>query len=133
VKRTLQTLLCVLTALHLCGGHLGVFQFFAWAEMLRDYTQKSGLLQGVKETFDGEHPCAMCCKIDQARKDESKQNPLPLEKIEKLSKWLGLLPEVELPRIVWTSLSSEHDFAAPAVSLGRLTADPATPPPRAIA
>ena len=133
MKRILQTLLCVLTALHLCGGPLGVFQVFAWAEMLKDYTQQSGLLQGVKETFDGDHPCAMCSRIDQAKQNEGKQSPLPLEKIDKLSKWLGLLPEVELPRIVWSSLSNEHDFAAPAQRLGQLIADPAIPPPRVLA
>ena len=132
MKRTLQTLLCVLTALHLCGGHLGVFQVFAWAQMLKDYTQENGLLKGVKETFDGEHPCPMCCKIDLEKQKEKKQSPLPVEKMESLSKWLGLLPGVELPGITWTSLSSKHDFAAPAENTSQWELAPATPPPRAL-
>ena len=133
LKRTLQYLLCVLTALQLCGGHLGVFQIVAWAQMLRDYSQEKGLVEGVKETFDGDHPCPMCCKINQAKQQQQKQTPLPLEKIEKISKWLGFLPTLELPAPAWSPLRSGHEFAAPSTLVDNWLNTPPTPPPRALA
>ena len=131
MKGILQYLLCVLTALQLCGGSLGVFQAVAWAQMLRDYSQEKGLLRGVKETFDGEHPCPMCCKVEKAKQQEQKQPTLPADKIEKVSKWLGILPTLEIPEPAWKALSLTCSFAAPPTWLGNGPTEPLTPPPRA--
>jgi len=133
LKRVFQLLLCLLTALHLCGGPLGVAQLVAWGQMIRDYSQNKGLVEAVKDTFDGDHPCALCCKISKEKQNEQKQNPLPLEKSEKLSKWLGLLPTMELPAPVWTSICGEHVFTAPLSHLSQCGISPATPPPRSLA
>jgi hypothetical protein len=66
------------------GGHWGALQTVAWAGMLWDYTQAEGsLLTGVKKTFDGEHPCAMCDSI-QAAKEKEQSGPVTLVATKKL-------------------------------------------------
>ena len=90
MKRFLQSIVCLIAALHLVGGHWGVLQMVAWARMLNEYTEQRGLITGVMETFDGQHGCAMCKKIADGRQKEQKEN-LPLTKSgqENLAKWFG--------------------------------------------
>lgn len=43
------------------GLHTVVIQSAAWAGMLVSYSLERGsVAQAVSETFDGEHPCALC-------------------------------------------------------------------------
>jgi hypothetical protein len=133
VKRTLQYLLCLVTALELCGGHLGVAQMVAWAQMIRDYTAEKGIAEGLKETFDGEHPCAMCCKIAKAKQQEERQAPLPLEKLEGLSKWLTYSAEPGIPVAGWTDRGTALRPNEPADHASSRRARPPVPPPRSFA
>jgi hypothetical protein len=133
LKRTLQLLLCLVTALELCGGHLGVAQMVAWAQMIRDYSAEKGLAQGLKETFDGEHPCAKCVEIARAKEREEKKDPLPLEKIENLSKWLTLSAEPGIPVAAWTDRESVLRPDEPADHASSRRARPSVPPPRSLA
>jgi len=132
VKRALQILLCLVTALELCGGHLGIAQIVAWAGMLRDYTAEKGFAQGVKETFDDEHPCAMCHKIARAKQQEERKAPLPLEKTEKISKWVAAEMDAGVPAPAWNPKAYPAGFVEPAdQALVRRTRPP-VPPPRAL-
>ncbi len=45
--------------------------------MFVDYSAKEGLLKGAKQTFDGQHPCELCCSITQAKEDERSDPKLP--------------------------------------------------------
>jgi len=55
------------------GGHWGVLQTVAWANMIWTYTTQDGsVLAGAKKTFDGEHPCSMCESIKEAKNQEKK-------------------------------------------------------------
>lgn len=132
MTRVLQYLLCSLTALELCGGHLGVAQMIAWAGMLRDYTAEKGFAQGVRETFDDEHPCAMCHKIAQAKQQEGRKNPLPLEKTEKISKWVTAEVDAEVPAPLWNFRASPDRFVEPAQRALVRSTEPPVPPPRAL-
>ena len=69
-------LLCAALAMFsIAGGHWAVLQSVAWAGMLADYTRASGsLLTGVEQTFDGEHPCALCREIAVAK---GREQPRP--------------------------------------------------------
>lgn len=49
--------------------HWGLLQSIAWARMLLEYSDSYGLTRGVKYTFDGEHPCPLCKRIQQAQAD----------------------------------------------------------------
>lgn len=132
MKRALQILLCLVTALELCGGHLGVAQIVAWAGMLRDYTVEKGFAQGVKDTFDAEHPCAMCSKIAEAKQQDERKNPLPLEKTERISKWVTVQLEAVVPAPAWNNKASPAEFVEPANQAPVRSAEPPVPPPRAL-
>jgi hypothetical protein len=55
------------------GGHWGVLQTVAWANMIWDYTTQDGsVLVGAQKTFDGAHPCSMCDSIKEAKQHERK-------------------------------------------------------------
>ncbi len=115
-------LLLAVTILNLTGGHWLLLQTVAWSKMVVDYSKKSSLSQAVAQTFDGEHPCTMCKKIDQGREKEKKQE---LQQIQ-LKK--DLLNEPRLivlspPRLFWFS-------TPPAPLLVIRGESPVPPPPR---
>lgn len=56
----------------IAGGHWAVLQAVAWTQMIRDYSQESGLVSGVTQTFSGERPCKMCKNIEKSRQQEEK-------------------------------------------------------------
>jgi hypothetical protein len=53
-----------------------ILQAAAWAGMILDYSRTYGAEQGLSKTFDGAHPCALCCKVKQGREHEQKQSAL---------------------------------------------------------
>ena len=61
----------------IAGGPWAVWQTVAWSQMLADYTRASGSMwTGVAQTFDGEHPCALCREIASAKaKEKSPPGP----------------------------------------------------------
>lgn len=67
--------LCAVSLILLMQGPAMLVQEVAWAKMLFSYTQKNGLARGVVETFDGRHPCKMCVKAEELRKNEDKGDP----------------------------------------------------------
>lgn len=59
----------------LMQGPAMLVQEVAWVKMLVNYTQERGLARGVVETFDGNHPCELCAKASEIRKDERRDDP----------------------------------------------------------
>lgn len=49
----------------------GLLQTVAWGLMLTSYSQESGFGEGLKKTFDGQHPCSLCERIAQTRPDST--------------------------------------------------------------
>lgn len=120
-----------MTALHLVGGHWAMLQVVAWAGMLRSYTQEKGLIEGVRETFDGEHPCPMCCHLAEAREKEERQTPaVPIKNLEKLVKWFSLAPESGPLAEQWSRDDGKPDFVPPSQSRAQWSGRPPSPPPR---
>lgn len=132
MKRSLQSLLCLIAALHLVGGHWGVMQMIAWAQMLRDYSQDRGVAVAVMDTFNGEHPCPMCDKIKAGRAQEEQQKPASLPKADQPAIWLVASKVVQdLPASPWATSKVRAAFAEPRQLAAQYDAGPATPPPRA--
>lgn len=46
--------------------HLPLLQVTAWVRMLFSYSQDNSVATAIEMTFDGEHPCPMCKKIQKA-------------------------------------------------------------------
>lgn len=111
------------------GAHWGVLQVVAWAQMIKSYTAEKGLVQGIEETFNGEHPCEMCQKIAESKQQTDEQTPRPQERTE-MSKWLSLpsgyvattvMPSDHLP----CKMSCDVQLGASQWEIA-----PPTPPPR---
>lgn len=79
LKKLFQLLFVFLGCLHLAGGPYSLLQGYAWVGMLVSYSQQDGLLKGTKDTFSGEKPCKLCCKIAHAKaaEPESKEPVAP--------------------------------------------------------
>jgi hypothetical protein len=61
------------------GGHWVTLQTAAWVGMTIDYSQTAPLLVALKKTFDGQHPCKLCCFINKEKKAEPKKSCLKSE------------------------------------------------------
>jgi len=132
LKKLFQYLLVLLGCLHLAGGPYSIMQCYAWAGMLVSYSQEDGLLKAAKDTFSGEKPCKLCCKIADAKKSEPESKepvlPLPTLSFGKVvqdmlpSKDTALAPPamIDLPPV---------SFAAVAIPADSLRASPPVPPP----
>jgi hypothetical protein len=94
--------------------------------MVVSYSAKAGLLKGVEETFDGDHPCPMCKAIKQARESESNAAD-SLAPVQKSAELLGLPPKsVPLPaHTSFPQVTPLEDHA------GLVKSPPPLPPPRA--
>jgi hypothetical protein len=68
---------CLVAVLATLGGHWLALQSFAWARMIRDYSEQESLGVAIAKTFDGRHPCGLCLKIREGRQQESRQQKLP--------------------------------------------------------
>jgi hypothetical protein len=60
-----------------CGAHWLVLQSIAWTAMLVENSQRSTLVEAVKRTFDGAHPCALCKQIAAGKTEEKKSDASP--------------------------------------------------------
>ena len=72
-------LLLVLALLVSIGGHWALLQSVAWTQMLVERSQKGSLMEAVKTTFDGAHPCELCKRIANNHDEE----PAPAQSLVK--------------------------------------------------
>ncbi len=67
--------LCAVVLILLIQGPATLVQEVAWAKMLVTYSIERGLVRGAMETFDGKHPCEICAKAEELRKNEGSGDP----------------------------------------------------------
>ena len=60
--------LLLLAVIHASGLGLNMTQALAWSAMAINYTHDYGLREGLSRTFDGQHPCRLCCAIKKVEK-----------------------------------------------------------------
>ena len=91
VLRKLGLVFAALALFSIAGGHWAVLQSVAWAEMLHDYTQRTGSIAvAVEQTFDGQHPCELCQQIQVAKAKEHKEAPAaPAKKLRDYTQKTG--------------------------------------------
>ena len=127
--RKLGLVFAALALFSIAGGHWAVLQSVAWAEMLHDYTQRTGSIAvAVEQTFDGQHPCELCQQIQVAKAKEHKEAPTaPATKDD--AKVKALVADSVLRPFVRTA---EEVLFLRAVSVcgPSRTEQPPTPPPR---
>ncbi len=133
LKKLFHLLFVSIGCLQLAGGPYCALQIYAWAGMLASYSQEGGIVKAARETFSGEKPCALCCKIAAAQKQDS-ERPEPFAPVSgsQLAKLLqDLIPAgqihlifscpTELPPVVFPGFHLCPGGAADA---------PPVPPPR---
>ena len=123
----------VLCLILLMQGPALLVQEVAWAKMLVTYTQERGLKRGVLETFDGKHPCKMCAKAAELRKNEGQGDPRNHQQEKKSlrlswgemvpAKWLDV-PQDSATDVV--TISAAESSGIP----GRGKESPTLPPPK---
>lgn len=133
MKRSFQICACLVTALYLLGGHWGMLQMVAWSQMLRDYSRTEDVFTALKFTFDGEHPCEMCLKIELGRQQEQKdQSSKPICQLEKNSFLFAINSHSELPVICWIPHPSFSGFITAPQIESQCSYMPDTPPPKEV-
>lgn len=111
-------------------------QVYAWAGMLVSYSKDDGLLKGARDTFSGEKPCELCCKISEAKKadpsHEKKELPLPGSTAGKLLQEFTAFENVSLKPPRFTSFPP-LTFPGHLIPVEIAGASPPVPPPRMLA
>lgn len=109
------------------GTHWIALQSLAWVGMAVTYTvQKGSLVEGLSDTFDGEHPCPLCHAVKKGVDSEQapqKGAPTVEGKDLKLTLALEQVPFFVFPPVQpksW-SMTSRHGWTLPSL--------PLTPPP----
>jgi len=106
------------------GAQWAVVQSVAWARMLVDYSRHASIVVAVKQTFDGEHPCALCKKVQVAKKEREQEKEIGAVPI--LKAVLTSTIRLPSPEPVTTDGRSPDRFAS------LLFPQPPVPPPRAL-
>jgi len=70
--RLAQALL-VLAAFCLVNGPDFLAQGVAWSTMIIDYSASDSVASAVVKTFDGEHPCRLCQRVDEHQGSQQKR------------------------------------------------------------
>ena len=124
--KRLCALLMVLALAWQVGLPQGLLQTVAWGWMITSYSQESGLGEGLRKTFDGQHPCSLCERIAQTRPDST---PTTLSALSALpADFLWVLDTVTGQ--ISNSREVSH-FSSTACLTGAGRASPVLPPPRA--
>jgi hypothetical protein len=130
VLRFLRIILVIAGCIHLSGGHHGVLQAIAWGKMIVDYSSEKGLKDGIRETFDGKHPCDLCRSIAANREESDsplRQSPQDVAGLKLKDVLPCRILELRKPRS--TDLA-DVSFSEPDPGLHRFRPAPDMPPPR---
>jgi len=113
----------------LIGGPYSIVQVYAWANMIVDYSKESTVKEAITDTFSGEKPCHLCCKIAKAKATEPKETEAPLTAPERPLQHLFPPTIVSLKDPISTTLPSPV-FSPPNHLLSLAPSGPPVPPPR---
>ena len=108
------------------GAQWAVLQSVAWVSMAVSYSMKEGsITEGLSKTFDGEHPCPLCCAVKKGTDSEKKD---PKSKDSKKLKQ-DLFASDARPVVIATPNGVRLPHTVNEVAHAHMFA-PAVPPPR---
>ncbi|MEZ5388149.1 MAG: hypothetical protein R3F13_21795 [Prosthecobacter sp.] len=92
------------------GAPWAVLQSVAWVGMSVAYSVRVGsVVEGVAQTFDGRHPCALCQTVAEGTRTENgKKDAIPLPDATKL-----ILTTFVAESLLTPPNALRHDFAPP--------------------
>ena len=125
VLQRLARLLLVSALMVSIGAQWAVLQSAAWVGMAVSYSIKAGSVsEGLSQTFDGAHPCKLCCMVKKGTESE-KKDPKQQNAKQKLELFAS-----DRPIIVIASPAHTTPFAATNEVAVPTQQAPPTPPPR---
>jgi hypothetical protein len=125
MRRVLLGLL-TLAFIGMANLHLPLLQVCAWTGMIISYSRDVPLAEAIEMTFDGDHPCPLCCAI-------KKEQTQPRQELVAQSAPERTLLYVESAFVWRQSLQIFHD-AVPRCGFPSAHAErPPVPPPRTAA
>ena len=118
-------ILAVICAFQVGGLHWLAMQTMAWTGMLVKRSQETTVVEAVRTTFDGDHPCALCQAVQNGhQREQESDNTVALEAVLKLNFLRPGVVTVPAPS------AADVDYRD-GVAMGSLRMDsPPTPPPR---
>ena len=128
MSRVLHSLLVAALMISI-GLHWAVLQSAAWVGMAVAYSvEKGSVVEGLSETFDGDHPCPLCKAVEKGVESERqpKEGQPPPSKTKEMKLMLAL---VSIPRIVFPPVVPEAWITTSSAALSRHER-PVTPPPQ---
>lgn len=111
------------------GLHWAVLQSAAWVGMAVSYSvEKGSVVEGLSDTFDGDHPCPLCKAVEKGVESEKqpKDGQPPPSKTKEMKLTLAL---VSIPRFVFPPVVPEAWITTSSAALSRHER-PVTPPPQ---
>jgi hypothetical protein len=107
------------------GAQWAVLQTAAWVGMAVTYSIKAGsVAEGLSQTFDGRHPCKLCCAIKKGT-DTEKKAPTKQENTKKKVELFASEGTLNVPAVpAVRSVAHAHELWA----VVRFTAPPRQPP-----
>ena len=122
VFRQASRVLLVLTLCLAVGGHWLALQSVAWATMLIENSSREPFAVALAQTFDGQHPCALCKGVNAAQQSQKKNSA------QSVSTKLDLVQSEQVVSIKPDCTDFFFNFLSVA-ALPRV-ASPPVPPPR---
>ena len=109
------------------GLHWAALQSAAWVGMAVAYSVEKGVVEGLSDTFDGDHPCPLCKVVKQGQDAETKpqDGQAPPSKIKEMKLTLAF---VSVPKFVF-SPSTPKNWIMTSSELRTRREEPVTPPP----
>lgn len=128
MSRVLHSLLVAALMISI-GLHWAVLQSAAWVGMAVAYSvEKGSVVEGLSDTFDGDHPCPLCKAVEKGVESEqqSKEGQPPPSKTKEMKLTLAL---ISIPRFVFPPVVPEAWITTSSAALSRHER-PVTPPPQ---
>ena len=118
----LGNLFLILALLAATGGHWAVLQSVAWTTMFAANLTTESFSEAVSQTFDGKHPCRLCCAVKAGKAAEKKTDfPAPITKFEYVN---------EAPRFVFVAPTAFMLLTSAQQIFPDRNSSPPVPPPR---
>ena len=79
MRLRLAKAMMVFALIALIGGHWVLLQSVAWVGMFAKYSQVLSISEALSMTFDGQHPCKLCLRVQTGKQSQQKQESLNVE------------------------------------------------------
>jgi hypothetical protein len=108
------------------GLQWAALQSIAWMGMAVSYSLEKGVMTGLSETFDGEHPCPLCQAVEEGKKHQQ-EAPESERNESNPCKWVAILEPAWQFHLLELSQRPMTDAGVCVLSHNPL---PELPPPR---